>query len=314
MELNEAKIPTMYFIGVSTGQSSSKNIFPKWVKTLQISPARLIGIDLKIHDKPENYQKVIHFIKNDPMSLGALVTTHKMDLMKACQDEFDEIDPLAYELGEVSSVYKRGGKLFARATDPECGGMALENFLPPNYFSEFDSELLILGAGGSALALVWYFLQGPGKISAPNKIYVVNRSQGRLDHLVRLAEGWGSSSQIIPLIAHDSSVADQVINSINPGSLVVNATGLGKDAPGSPITDGAQFPDGGFVWDFNYRGDLLFLDQASLQKQKRSLTLVDGWDYFVIGWAQVIADIFDLEIPTKGHLYELLSEQAKERR
>ena len=314
MELNEAKIPTMYFIGVSTGQSSSKNIFPKWVETLQISPARLIGIDLKIHDKPENYQKVIHFIKNDPMSLGALVTTHKMDLMKACQDEFDEIDPLAYELGEVSSVYKRGGKLFARATDPECGGMALENFLPPNYFSEFDSELLILGAGGSALALVWYFLQGPGKISAPNKIYVVNRSQGRLDHLVRLAEGWGSSSQIIPLIAHDSSVADQVINSINPGSLVVNATGLGKDAPGSPITDGAQFPDGGFVWDFNYRGDLLFLDQASLQKQKRSLTLVDGWDYFVIGWAQVIADIFDLEIPTKGHLYDLLSQQAKERR
>ena len=314
MELNEAKTPTMYFIGVSTGQSSSKNIFPKWVETLQISPARLIGIDLKIHDKPENYQKVINFIKNDSLSLGALVTTHKMDLMRACQDEFDEIDPLAYELGEVSSVYKRGGKLFARATDPECGGMALENFLPPNYFSKFDSELLILGAGGSALALVWYFLQGPGKINAPDKIYVVNRSQGRLDHLVRLAEGWGSSSQIIPLVAHDSSVADQVINSLSSGSLVVNATGLGKDAPGSPITDGAQFPDGGFVWDFNYRGDLLFLEQATSQKKNRSLTLVDGWDYFVIGWTQVIADIFDLEIPTKGHLYDVLSKQAKERR
>jgi hypothetical protein len=34
----------------------------------------------------------------------------------------------------------------------------------------------------------------------------------------------------------------------------------------------------------------------------------------VIGWTQVIADIFELEIPTKGHLYDLLSEQAKERR
>ena len=234
--------------------------------------------------------------------------------MKACQDEFDEIDPLAFELGEVSSVYKRRGKLFARATDPECGGKALEIFLPPNYFSEFDSELLILGAGGSALALVWYFLQGPGKISAPNKIYVVNRSQGRLEHLVRLAEEWGSSSQIIPLVAHDSSVADQVINSMISGSLVVNATGLGKDVPGSPITDGAQFPIEGFVWDFNYRGDLLFLEQAASQKKNLSLTLVDGWDYFVIGWTQVIADIFELEIPTKGHLYDLLSEQAKERR
>ena len=54
MELHEAKIPTMYFIGVSTGQSSSKNIFPEWAKTLKIAPARLIGIDLKIHDNPEN--------------------------------------------------------------------------------------------------------------------------------------------------------------------------------------------------------------------------------------------------------------------
>ena len=66
MELNAAKIPTMYFIGVSTGQSSSKNIFPKWAETLGISPAKLVGIDLKIHDEPENYQRVVRFIKNDP--------------------------------------------------------------------------------------------------------------------------------------------------------------------------------------------------------------------------------------------------------
>ncbi|MEC8690038.1 MAG: shikimate dehydrogenase, partial [Verrucomicrobiota bacterium] len=147
MELNAAKIPTMYFIGVSTGQSSSKNIFPKWAETLGISPAKLVGIDLKIHDEPENYQRVVSFIKNDPLSLGALITTHKMDLMDACQDEFDAIDPLASELGEVSSVYKRNGKLMARATDPECGGLALRNFLPLDYFSESEAELLILGAG-----------------------------------------------------------------------------------------------------------------------------------------------------------------------
>ena len=56
------------------------------------------------------------------------------------------------------------------------------------------------------------------------------------------------------------------------------------------------------------------MEQATSQKTNRSLTLVDGWDYFVIGWTQVIADIFGLEIPTKGHLYDLLSQQAKERR
>ena len=96
--------------------------------------------------------------------------------------------------------------------------------------------------------------------------------------------------------------------------MVVNATGLGKDSPGSPISDAAIFPDGGIAWDFNYRGELLFLEQALSQKKNRSLTLVDGWDYFVIGWTQVIADIFELDIPTKGNLYDLLSQQAKESR
>lgn len=30
---------------------------------------------------------------------------------------------------------------------------------------------------------------------------------------------------------------DRIVNDLGPGSLVINATGLGKDAPGSPITE-----------------------------------------------------------------------------
>ena len=314
MELKKAKIPTMYFIGVSTGDSSSKNIFPRWAETLGILPCELVGIDLKIHDDPMNYREVVNFIKEDPLSLGALVTTHKMDLMAACRNEFDVIDSVASELGEVSSIYKRDGKLCARATDPECGGLALQNFLTLNYFNDTDSELLILGAGGSSLALVWYFLEGEGKKFPPSKIHVINRSQARLDHLINLAEGWGSGEQVVSYHASDPSIADQILNELKLGSLVVNATGLGKDIPGSPITNSALFPEKGIAWDFNYRGNLKFLTQARSQKQTRKITLVDGWDYFVIGWSQVIADIFNIEIPTSGVLYELLSNQAKKYR
>jgi hypothetical protein len=32
------------------------------------------GIDIAIHEKPEVYREVVKFIKNDPLSLGALVT------------------------------------------------------------------------------------------------------------------------------------------------------------------------------------------------------------------------------------------------
>ena len=96
---------------------------------------------------------MVEFIKSDPLSHGALVTSHKMDLLAGCSDLFDEMDPLAEEMAEVSSIYKRGGKLIGRATDPVCGGMALEKFLAPLHFGETRSDVLILGAGGSALAL-----------------------------------------------------------------------------------------------------------------------------------------------------------------
>ena len=97
-----------------------------------------------------------------------------------------------------------------------------------------------------------------------------------------------------------------------PGSLVVNATGLGKDAAGSPISDAAKFPEGGLAWEFNYRGELEFLRQARAQEGERNLVVEDGWRYFVLGWSQVIGDVFDLEVPSSGPLFDRLSEAAAE--
>jgi shikimate 5-dehydrogenase len=61
---------------------------------------------------------------------------------------------------------------------------------------------------------------------------------------------------------------------------VINATGLGKDAPASPVTDRARF--GGHAGrDLNYRGDLTYLRHAAASGAET----MDGWDYFVAGWA-----------------------------
>ena len=69
-----------------------------------------------------------------------------------------------------------------------------------------------------------------------------------------------------------------------PGSLVVNGTGMGKDSPGSPITDQGVFPEKARVWELNYRGELGFLHQARRQEAARALFIEDGWRYFVHGW------------------------------
>ena len=58
--------------------------------------------------------------------------------------------------------------------------------------------------------------------------------------------------------------------------------------------DSVSFPDEGLVWDFNYRGDLVFLDQARAQQQAKSLQLEDGWVYFIHGWLRVIEEVFHI--------------------
>ena len=66
---------TFYFIGVTTGASSIMRVFPKWAAHLGLGDVAIKGIDLKPHDTAENYRAVTRFIKEDPLSLGALVTT-----------------------------------------------------------------------------------------------------------------------------------------------------------------------------------------------------------------------------------------------
>jgi shikimate dehydrogenase len=107
---------------------------------------------------------------------------------------------------------------------------------------------------------------------------------------------------------------DRLLAGMAPHSLVINATGLGKDRPGSPLTDQAVFPAEALVWDFNYRGDLRFLDQARCQQTSRSLTLEDGWVYFLHGWTRVISEVFHIDIPTAGPRFDALSESARKAR
>jgi shikimate 5-dehydrogenase len=212
-----------------------------------------------------------------------------MDLVAACRDLFDEIDPLADQMAEVSSIYKRDGKLHGRTVDPVNSGRALDAFLPDDHWRDTGAEACILGAGGSSLALSWHLLTRTGPGNRPSRLVVTNRSQPRLDHMRAFHETLAPTIPIEYECCPDPRDNDAVVNYLVPRSLVVNATGLGKDAPGSPVTDHVSFPLYGYIWEFNYRGDLRFRDQAYAQKPYRHLVFEDGWTYFVHGWTSDIA-------------------------
>ena len=60
-------------------------LFPIWARALGRGDVVLEGVDLKLHDSAEAYRRAVAQIKYDPMSIGALVTTHKIDLLDAAR-------------------------------------------------------------------------------------------------------------------------------------------------------------------------------------------------------------------------------------
>lgn len=307
-----ATSPTMYFVGVTTGQSSIRPVFEEWMQVLQRTDVRLVGIDLPLHADPSAYQRVVAFMREDPMSLGALVTTHKVQLYRACIEFFDQVDEAAATLHEVSSLSKRHGEFRASAKDPLTSAYALDAFVSKEHWSNFGSaEVVCLGAGGSALALASHFAKTDSDVTGPARIVVTNRSPDRPVDFRNAYASLGAGPELELVHATSAEVNDSLVNNAAAGSLIINATGLGKDAPGSPLTWDAQFPEHGFAWDFNYRGDLVFLQQAQAQQESRTLHVEDGWVYFLHGWTQVIAEVLDINIPPSGPLFDELASVAK---
>ncbi|WP_420120164.1 shikimate dehydrogenase family protein [Nakamurella sp.] len=316
IRFRSADRPTFYFIGVSTGSSSIRRVFPAWARHLGLD-ATLTGIDLALDDDPANYRAVVSGIKNDPHSLGALVTTHKLNLYRAAADLFDQVGPDTETLGEVSSISKRDGgrTLYGDAKDPITCALALDAVVGAGHWSRTGADLLLLGAGGSSLALTLALhRRAQAGEEVPGRIVVSNRRAGRLAEMRQIHERIGFAVPIEYHLAPAPADNDALVAARPAGSVIANATGLGKDRPGSPLTDAVRFPDGARAWDFNYRGDLVFLDQARAQEGTVGVIAIDGWFYFLHGWTRVIAEVFadrlPTGIPTAGPEFDELSRIA----
>ncbi|MCZ0710031.1 shikimate dehydrogenase [Microbacterium paraoxydans] len=297
----------MGFVGVTTASSSIMKVFPLWADILGLPTRTLVGHDLPMDADPAQYRAMVEQIRDDPHHRGALVTTHKMNVYAAASDLFDELDPFAVSCAEISSIAKRGSTLSGRAKDPITVDLALRDFLPADHFARTGAEVVILGAGGSGTALSWALAE---RDDAPALITVTARTQDKLDHLREVHLQHGTPEGLLRYVVTETpEEADALVTAAPAGSVIANATGLGKDRPGSPLTDAVVFPQGAYVWEFNYRGSLEFLHQAEAQEDDRALLVVDGWRYFIHGWSQVVADVFDLDLTPQT--VERLAEAAE---
>jgi shikimate dehydrogenase len=281
------------FVGVTTGGSSIMQLFPLWAELLGLD-AEIVGYDLPLGAAPADYRACVEQLAGDESLAGALVTTHKAAIFDHAADLFTAIDPHAALCREISCIARRPEGVAAWAKDPITAGLALDHLLGADYFARRDAEAICFGAGGAGLAIAVRLLT---QVDPPARVTLVDRDAHRLD-LARevVAELDGLEAKFTAVHHQDATENDALLVAAPAGSLIINATGMGKDLPGSPITDAAVFPHEAVAWDLNYRGELTFLEQAGAQVADRAVRASDGWRYFLHGWTEVIAEVFQLDL------------------
>jgi shikimate dehydrogenase len=284
-----------YFIGVTTHRSSIRSIFPLWCDALGIH-ADLIGVDLPLDTSDERYREVLAQIREDEKAAGALVTSHKMGVIRAGRDSFSRLDPYAERLNEVACIVRRpDGTLKGSATDHRASILALKHIVPEDYWQKTGAHVACIGAGGSGQAFLMGLCSFLSQENRPETMILVARNAPRIEQAKAALEPIRGEANLVYRLAPDAASADAILSDLPPGSLVANATGMGKDVPGSPLTDAATFPENGIAWDFNYRGDLTFLKQAERQSQ-RGVRIEDGWVYFLYGWTHVMSEVLGFHL------------------
>jgi shikimate dehydrogenase len=284
----------MGFVGVDTAHSSITRVFPLWADHLGLPTRRLRGHDVPLDAGDDVYRALVATMRDDETELGALVTTHKVRIYQAAADLFDELDDFSRQCGEISSISKRDGRLLGGAKDPVTAGLALREMLPPDWFAEGGGEVVCLGSGGAGTAITTYLAQTD---DPPRRVTVTDVSPDRLAHVQEVHQRAGLDLERFRYaLTASAEEAGELVTEAGPRSLVVNATGLGKDRPGSPVSAATLFPLGSVVWEINYRGSLELLRLAEAQRSARDLQVHDGWRYFLHGWTHAVAEVFDIDL------------------
>jgi shikimate dehydrogenase len=91
-------------------------------------------------------------------------------------------------------------------------------------------------------------------------------------------------------------------------SIVINATGMGKDSPGSPITDAGVFRAAASPGSLTIAASWTSCTRRCGRWTSANLRVEDGWIYFVHGWSQVVAQVLHVEITPD--LFRQLDEAA----
>jgi shikimate dehydrogenase len=233
-------------IGWPIAHSRSPLIHNYWLKSL--------GIDGHYDRVAVEPAQLEQFLRNLPASkyVGCNVTLPHKELALPA---IDHIDESVKSIGALNTVYVRNGETYATSTD---GDGFLQNLLAnqPN-FDPHGKTIVILGAGGSAKAIIERFLR-----AAIAEIIIVNRSAARAQ---QLKLQFGDKITI--------SEPNQLAAVLMSADLLVNTTSQGMIGQSSLEIDLSALPTAAIVADIVYAP---LKTPLIIQAENRGLRTVTG--------------------------------------
>ena len=140
---------------------------------------------------------------------------HKIEIMKF----LDDMDTTSKVIGAVNTVSNENGKLKGYNTD-------MIGFLDPikkKNLTIKDSQVLLLGAGGAARAIVTAMIK-----EKANKITIVNRTQENANKLADFAKKIGGNADAVSIQKANELIGDY--------KFIINSTSIGMKNEPSPIS------------------------------------------------------------------------------
>lgn len=270
---------SLYFVGIKTRGSLIHRLIRDWTALAAVE-VDFKPVDLQQGLGWEPYVDLLASFRADAGFLGAQVTSHKTMLYEV-RAHLDEITPLAGVSREIGAVIRRGRDLVGMSSDM----VALQEELPDAIQANPAMEpgvftTLILGGGGAATAMACSLLQA----RLARRVIISEVDAHRRVQLLDWASSLEYMEGVVRIVTESEVPA--VLSRLDEGSLIVNATGMGKDSLGTPIPPDTPIPDHCTLWDLNYRGELGFLrkDKVLYNGSPAQPVTRDGLSYFVRNW------------------------------
>ena len=178
---------------------------------------------------------------------------HKIEMVKL----LDEMDTTSKVIGAVNTVLNENGKLKGYNTD-------MIGFLDPikkKNLTIKDSQVLLLGAGGAARAIVTAMVK-----EKASKITIVNRTRENANKLVEFAKQIGGNVETVSI---------EEANKLNPEyKLIINSTSIGMRNEPTPVST-ENISKNSIVYDIVYRP----INTDLIKKSKENgATIIYGYE------------------------------------